>query len=610
MNRNRATEVALFVFFTVCLVLPFLNFARYMPLPDWWSDALVVLAIGLVAPFALRRGDDRLLLPAASLVLLLLTLLLAVSNGLVLDNAKGSSQVVGSLLVMLLLSLWLGNRMDMPRTRICLLLAGVVLLGNGLQVILGLIQVLDLARWCRGWVLFDSTTVMGNVAQRNQYAQYLSWGLPAACYLHARGHLGASLCAVLVAVLVVMISWSGARLPLAYGLGACLISWFWFRRTSESPVVRRMVAALALSVLLLALVQLFNRELVWLLNWMGVPVHTFSGSERILDAGFGTRRRIEWSKAWQVFCEHPWLGVGLGRYAAQSVWLEVFAGLPKSPENWLFTQSHNLVFQLLAETGGLGAMVALGGMLVCLLPFLGRGRQSAENLLLLLLAMMILTHSMFEFPLWYLPFLAMLVIVCTLGPAPCWHLRTRTGLLRWLCIASGVLMLVYVASGSVIFQRFVQYSVPSRSVEENVRRVDYIGKVGLNPLWAKSADLVLGNYLMPDRKHLDVTLPFYEKLAKDQPYVAVLLRLSLCRALAGQEREAREAMAQAIANYPDEVSKFVFTLQAWQEPEIKPLRAMALRAAQAYQEHGTNIDASRMAAVMTVASPVTRKTLF
>ncbi|AAQ61868.1 PglL family O-oligosaccharyltransferase [Chromobacterium violaceum] len=613
MVRHWAAEGGLLLFFTACFILPFLNFVRYMPLQDWWSDAPVVLAIGLAALFTLKRGGEGFALPAASLVLLLLTMLLAASNGLLLDNAKGSSQAVGSLLAMLLLSLWLDNRIDLPLQRICLLLAGAVLLGNGLQIVLGLIQALDLARWCRGWVLFDynePTTVMGNLAQRNQYAQYLSWGLPAACYLHAQDRLRTGLCVALVAMLAVMITWSGARLPLAYGLGICLVSWFWLRRAGADSVLRRMATALALSVLLLALVQLFNRELVWLLNWIGLPVHTFSGSERILDAGFGARRRIEWTKAWQVFVEHPWLGVGLGRYAAQSVWLEVFAGLPKAPENWLFTQCHNLVFQLLAETGGLGAAIAVGGLLACLLPFFGKGRQSAENLLLLLLAMMMLTHSMFEFPLWYLPFLAMLTTVCTLGPAPRWRLRTPIGLLRWSCIAGGMLMVAHVVSGAMIFQRFVQYSAPSRSAEENVRRVDYIGKVGVDPLWAKSADLVLGNYLMPDRKHLDLTLPFYEKLARDQPYVAVLLRLSLCRALAGREQGARDALAQAIANYPDEAPKLVFTLQAWQEPEISPLKAMALRAAQAYQEHGANTDAGRMAAVMTVAAPVTRSTLF
>ncbi|MEN3811396.1 Wzy polymerase domain-containing protein [Chromobacterium piscinae] len=613
MINSKVAGAGVFAFFVATLVLPFLNFARYTPLPDWWTDALVVLAVGAVAPFSLKKGDRQILLPTASLALLVLALVLAISNGLFLDNIQGSGQVIASLLAMLMLSLWLGNRIDMPLPRVCVLLAGAVLLGNSIQIMLGLIQALNLAPWCRGMVLFDyrePTTVMGNLAQRNQYAQYLNWGLPAACYLYAQRYLRASLCAALVFVLAILISWSGARLPLAYGLGLCFLAWLWFRRGSPDPVLRRMVAALALSVMALSFMQLFNHELIWLLNRMGVPIHAVSGSERMLDAGFGARRRVEWTKALQVFIAHPWLGVGLGRYAAQSVWLETFGGLPKYPESWLFTQSHNLIFQLLAETGAVGALIVISGLLMCLLPFFGRGRQDAEHLLLLSLAMMLLMHSMFEFPLWYLPFLAMLVIVCVLGPAARWRIPVRTGILRWVCILGGVLMLVHVASGAVIYWRMLEYNVPNRSEEESARRVDYIGMVGSNLLWARTSDLVLSNYLIPERKYLVVTLPFYEKLARDQPYAGVLLKLSVCRALAGQANGAREVMAEAIANYPDDVPKFVLSLQSWGEPEVQSLREMALRAAQAYQEHGANIDAGRVAAVMTVAAPVTRKPLF
>ncbi|UTH75439.1 PglL family O-oligosaccharyltransferase [Chromobacterium sp. IIBBL 290-4] len=603
----------MFAFFALCFALPFLNCARYSPLQDWWTDALVVLAIGLVAPFALRRGSTGLSLPAFAVFLALSALYLSFVNVLLLDNAQGSSQAVASLLAMMLLALWLGNRVEMPLPAICMQLCGAVLLGNCLQVALGLIQALDLARATQGWVLYDyraPTAIIGNLAQHNQYAQYLFWGLPAACYLYGRRSLGGVWCAALVFILCLMITWSGARLPLAYGLGLCLLAWFWIRRTPADEVLRRMAAALAVSVFLLALVQLFNSDIVWALNKLGVPIQAVSGSERLLDEGFGARRRVEWSKAWLVFQSHPWVGAGLGRYAAQSVWLEAFGAFPLYPESRLFTQSHNLVFQLLAETGALGAALVAAGLLFCLLPFFGKGRQTPENLLLIALAMVLLAHSMFEFPLWYLPFLAMLTTVCALGPAPRWRVPTRTAALRWLCMGSGALMLAYVLSGGFIFKRFLEYSAPSLSVQDNVQRIEYLGRLALNPLWSKQADLVMGNYLLPDRKHLDISLPFYERLAKDQPFVVVLLRLSICRALAGQVEGAREAMAEAIANYPDETPKFVLSLQGWPDPEIRPLREMALRAARAYQAGGPETEAGRLAAVKTVVAPVERRLTF
>ncbi|KJH69317.1 hypothetical protein UF16_00165 [Chromobacterium violaceum] len=580
---------------------------------DWWTDALVVLSVGMAAPFAAMSGRRDFQLPLVALVLLLMAVLLAACNVLALGNASMSSQTVASLAVMLLLALFLANHIHLPHRDICILLATAILLGACLQALLGMMQTLGLASLSRGLVLYDvgsPTEILGNIGQRNQYAQYLSWGVLAICYLHGRKALKGWFAAPLLTALIVLITWTGARLPLAYFLGILALAWFWLRRSPQDEDLRRMAASLSLAIILLVLVQVFNHEIVGLLNWLGLPIDAQSGSNRMLEGGFGARRRVEWTKAWLVFLEHPWLGVGVGRYAAQSVWLEAFGGLPKYPESVLFTQSHNLIFQLLAETGLIGTLCAGIGLLGCLLPFFARGRQSPENLMLLSIALMILVHSMFEFPLWYLPFLSMLVIVCVLGPALRWRLQIRTGALRGLCAVAGVLMLAHVLSGAVFFWRLIEFTIPSAAAQENMKRVEYVSRVGLDPMWSKPTDLILSNYLLPGKRHLDMLLPFYEGLAKDQPYVAVMLRLSVCRALAGQERAARDAMAQAIANYPDETPKFVLTLQTWSEPEIQPLKEMALQAAQAYQEHGTHTDAARLAAVMTVATPVTRSPLF
>ncbi|AOZ51426.1 PglL family O-oligosaccharyltransferase [Chromobacterium vaccinii] len=610
---EREAAWPVFLLFFGCLILPFLNYARYMPLQDWWTDAVVVASVGIAALFTISCQRRSLIIPASMVFLLLLTIFISLGNTLLLDNARMGGEVVASLVVMSLLAFFLSNRVRLSRPDICVVLAVIMVLGAGIQALLGLTQVLGLAALGHGMVLYDPlapTAIVGNVGQRNQYAQYLCWGILAGCYLYGRNRLRALLGIPLLLGLVLLITWTGARLPLAYFLGVMFLAWFWQRRASGRECVQRMIVALVISTLLLAVAQLFNHEIIYFLNKFGFPITAQSGSERMLEGGFGARRRVEWTKAWQVFLEHPWLGVGVGRYAAQSVWLETFGGLPKVPESVLFTQCHNLIFQLLAETGWIGTLCVGSGLLVCLSPFFGRGQQSSENLMLLSIALMILSHSMFEFPLWYLPFLGMLVIVCTLGPAPSWRLRVRTRVLGIFSAMSGALMLSHVLFGVAIFWRLLNYAAPGGVAQENIQRVDYIEKVGLNPMWSKSTDLILSNYLTPDKKHLDVQLPFYERLARDQPYVAVMLRLSICRALAGQPQGAGEALAQAIANYPDEVPKFVFTLQGWGEPEIEPLRVMALRAAQAYQERGANTDAGRLAAVMTVASPVTRKTLF
>ena len=77
-----------------------------------------------------------------------------------------------------------------------------------------------------------------------------------------------------------------------------------------------------------------------------------SGVERLAanSDGMGARRLAEWGKAWLVFREAPWFGAGWSQYAYHSVRLQLLPQFVDSGVNsGLFSNAHNLVFQLLAE---------------------------------------------------------------------------------------------------------------------------------------------------------------------------------------------------------------------------------------------------------------------
>ncbi|MEN3030818.1 PglL family O-oligosaccharyltransferase [Chromobacterium amazonense] len=486
-----------------------------------------------------------------------------------------------------------------------------------LQSVLGFIQALGLAPLARGWVLFNpgSSDVIGNFGQRNLLAQFLGWGAVSAAYLCATGRMGRVATGSAVLVLALLMSWTGARLPLAYGLGLALLAWFWHRRVPQDETVARMARALAWSVLALALIQIFNQQIDSVLQAIGLPIHVQSGSDRLLDAGFGARRRIEWSKAWEVFTQHPWLGVGLGGYAWHSAWLEAYGGWPKVPESWLFTHCHNLIFQLLAETGLVGTLLVVGGLLYCLLPYFRRGEQTADNLLLISIAMMLLGHSMFEYPLWYLPFLLMLVIICTLSPVKGWTVQLSGRFRQVLGLSAGVLALAYVATGILPYRQLIQNFTPRsentlQASLDNAKRSLKLSELSRNPLWSWEADLGMVNYLQPDGIMRDLQLELAERVARYQPFPTVLIKLSILRALNGQAEPAKQALTMAIANYPDYTPVFQHELARYRQPELKPLQDMASKAVKAGAAQGGATDAGRLAAVMSVASPVTRQPIF
>lgn len=592
----------------LALVLPLFSFIRFAPCSDWYFSALAIAVLGMWFFGFIRKGVE-LRLTVISVGLLLFAL---VSAG---HGELYAPEYLVTLLLLFVFALYFALEIvPEKRTDFVITLCSVIFVAALFQALLGYVQIIGLAPALHGFVLFDITNprsnIMGNVGQRNQFAQFLTWGLVASCYLYACGKLRSILFFTASLVLALLITWSGARLILLYSISLCMLAWFWLRMNMKDVKIQRMVYAIAVVVIIVAIVQIFNHQICQLLNVLGIPVNVTSGSERLMDAGLGARRRIEWSKAWEVFRLHPLFGVGLGGYAAESVRLEALGGWPKVPESWLFNQSHNLIFQLLAETGLFGCLTAMAFLLWIAFGYLRKGQQTIENLFLLSVFSMIGIHSMFEYPLWYWPFLFGLVIVGVLSPLPFRRLQISLPIVRIIAIFTGVFCLLNFFIGQSAYWVVVRDGYPSLNVDDNKAKFERLVKLGSNPFWRDDADSVLSSYLQPSRNQLSYKLDHFERLAKIRPYPEVLFKLSILRSLAGQPNKAKEALIFAIANYPDFVDRYVENYANYQYAELADLKKIAKHAAEAYSLYGKNTDAGRIAAVMTVAAPVTRKAIF
>jgi len=324
----------------------------------------------------------------------------------------------------------------------------------------------------------------------------------------------------------------------------------------------------------------------------------------------GARRRVEWVKAWDIFLAHPVLGVGLGNFAHYTVWMEAYAGLPKYPESWLFTNCHNLFFQLLAETGLLGTLVVISALATCLLPYLFKGNQTPENLLLISIAAIILSHSMLEYPLWYWPFLSMLLLVCALSPLKYRLLEIRPAFASGVWVVLAVCCIANFSFGYKVFWDLVNFNVPAPNIQEDIRRVVRLQEIAENPLWRPEAELVLSNYILPTRSQIPYKIKTFESMVTSMPYPQLLFKLAILYSMDNQPEKARQVMALGIANYPDLLPRFSDELSKMQDPALAMIKAMALRAKSVYGNPATVSDARRVATVMTVATPVIRKLWF
>lgn len=604
-------QIILSLLISFSVTLPLFSWLRYAPLPDWVSDALCLLLLAMSMLYSLpARNNSSLSTSVVLLPFLVLTIYLAlVSHNLV--NATTFIVLLGCLLLWgLLFSIHFN--MDNIEDFI-LILATIVLVFSMLQVMLGLLQLLDIAPLLHGYVVFDpggaNSNIMGNIGQRNQYAQFLSWGILAACYLYAKRRLRMPFLMGSVFLLAWLSACAGARLVWAYALIFAVLALYWSRR-NRVETVHRMAWAMIIAVVLMVFMQLFSQQIAALLAWLGIPIHVVSGVDRFFAAGFGIRRRVEWTKAWDIFQQDPWFGVGWGMFPAQSAEIELTGGLPKYPESALFVHCHNLLFQLLAETGIIGVLIVFTTLFYALGAYFRKGEQSAENLLVLGIGGVILAHSMFEYPLWYLPFLSMFLIVLLLAPVPRLKISMRPSFFRVTGLVAAIMTLFYLGTGVAAFKTLVAYDLPTPNAQENVRRMAALFDVGKNVLWTNDADIVLANYLVPSREQLDLKLQHFSRLATYRPYPEVLLKLAVLYALDKQMAKAEHTIKLAIANYPDYAPNFDYRLAVMKKDELKSLQQITSKAAKAYVDHGVQTDPGRIAAVMTVASPVTRKPLF
>jgi len=592
----------------LAILLPFFNFLRFAPLADWYFCALGLLVLGFGFFVSVVKGYEYRFSRIGAVILIFITaLVVAKSVDLIIPAAL--------LFVLFFFFLGLGDLAVESRRQVFVeTLAMLIFTSALIQVLFGFLQIIDFAKYFHGFVTYDvnnrTGNIFGNIGQRNHYANFLGWGIVSACYLYAGGKLRFWFFLAAIFVMNLLIAWCGSRLPFGYCLIICLLGWYWLRKSRGDVRLARMVAGFAVAVILFSIVQIFSHQIDLVFNYFGLPIHVQSGSERILAADLGARRRIEWAKAWSIFTAHPFFGVGLGNYAHYSVQMEAFDGYPKYPESWLFTNCHNLVFQLLAETGLFGAAALIVGLVLCLYPYFSKGKQTIENLFFVCIAGIILGHSMLEYPLWYWPFLSMLYTVCAFSPVASYKLEINDKLSAAISIIVAICCFVNFYFGRAVFWDLVNFNMPVPSIGENIRRVVRLREIEKNPLWRPEAQLVLSNYLLPTTSQIDYKINFFEKMSYSLPYPQLLFKLAILYSLDNQPQKAKNMMVLAISNFPDLLPAFLTDINSRKEPSLVMIRDMASKAVAVYGSGQAVTADSRVAAVMTVASPVTRKPLF
>lgn len=583
----------LIVFFLVCIsFVPFLNTMRYAPMPDFVTNASVVFLVAMAGFTSLYwqifHRNNAVKLPIFAALGMTWWVMVFLPCAFFRNEILPISEMTAILVAMYAAVIFYSLNFHFSRISLVTALALAILFGGLLQSFIALLQLFQLASKAAGLLMYtERNDIIGNIAQRNQLAHVLTWSGLAAIYLWDAEKIKYWLVIILLMYFSIVIAWTSGRLPVAYALAFLCFSAFYFITGSQKRSGIGLVF-FAISILLMQWIAPLLSEYI-------VSRELHSGLNRLVTESFSTRRIVEWQKSLLIVKSYPWFGIGFGDWPYYSTWLEAFGGLAKSPQNSLFTHSHSLFFQLLAETGWPATIFATVSIIYCLFPYLKKINHSSDNVFLLMIAVVILIHSMFEYPLWYLPFLVVFFFVLVLSPQREVRFEFREvfkfGINFIFVVSAGL----YLFFGCVSYRAIIESQSPSSDGKMNAKNVDELLSVSKNPFFVLEAQLAISNYLIPSRGDVDIKLRHYEELVRYRPYPALLTNLAILRALAADPEGAKDAMKMAIAAYPASLPTMFLVLAQHRESEIVPLKQMVAPALELFQKHGAKAAAESVA---------------
>ncbi len=531
--------------------LPFLQPWHRYPLTGFYSEWLA-FALGLAAALVLlsRQAWRGAELPAVAMAPVGLAVVLGVQAAL--ERVPYPEQVLTAVLYLLWASLLvlLGSvlRRALGMTTVATTLAWFLFASGILGAAIGLLQHFHVPTPVEFLIGRGSAQqVFGNLGQPNHYASYITLALASAGYLYACRRLHGALAGGCIALCLLVLAITGSRSTWLF-LGALTVLAVLLHARRRDSGSRRL--AIAAGWLLPGFVIALA---VATLPFMAPPEdRLLTAPERLFQmaSGIGPRLQI-WSEAWRMFLGAPLLGAGWGQFAWHHFVQQAVTGETAAPG--VFNHAHNIVLQLMAETGALGASIVVGA-LVLWIADLKRVKFELEGWWLLALAAVIAIHSLLEYPLWYSYFLGMAALLLGLGAERVFALRFA-GAARaaaGLAIITGWLNLVAMLPSYLEFERLV-FTPESRSAQLLDEAAFAKALVGLyrEPLLVPYVELAVAYGITPSKEKLTEKLELTTRVVHFAPESVVAYRYALLLALAGRAEAAREQFERALRVYPE-----------------------------------------------------------
>lgn len=532
-------------------VIPFLQPRHFPPLrtfyDEWFAFALGLAAIGFAAA---ARHSKETCFPPLALWLGAYALFLA---GLALGGQSAYPQgpllwalyaLFGALIVVLGYDL----AAHFGRDQVCDVLAAFLLAGAALNAMAGVLQVIGIPRSIDDFVSYlHGGRAIGNVGQANLYANYLALGEASLAYLFGRGNIGRSIAIGAGGLLVFGAALAGSRTATLYAVLFALMGFVAVRGAGNAKSQRLGAAAIALAssgVLMQWLAPIGLQALGFSIE-SGFDRKPLPDWDSVRDQA-ATLRVVVWELAWRLIQSAPWMGVGPGEFAGAGFAI----GLPPAlAAHGIWTSPHNLILQLLSETGIAGAgLVGIG-----LVTWLYRASREFSRIRhpalwwVMACTGVEFVHALLEYPFWYAHFLAMTALIMGIGSSS--GMPVRPLVLRTVFASSVIVGMALLTVNLRDYLRFDLLSpmIAGRSLSaesELVRDRATLAQLSAG-LLAPRVELWLFMSFPLDSTGLGEKIAVGERLMRTWPSLQVVIRQCIFLAMAGRNAEAVSLLGQA-----------------------------------------------------------------
>lgn len=444
----RCILALVFVLWTV----PFLVPDHGLPITTFYPEllAMTVTVVLFVAAFRLQSGAKGALpVPGVMLAPIGLVCVLFIQLAMVRDARPVAAFLAIFFCLCAMLAMqagsWIGqNRRHAANVlRACAvgsLIGGLMSAGMAWMQAFGLEA--NYGRWVVHFPQSEDRRLFANLYQANHLGTVLCLAIASALYLRHVRVIGLT---VLVVVLVMLGTGAGltaSRTPwlqvVVISVGSVALAGGRPHRTDRTGKTFRQ-RCLLFGVLPLAIFAATQALVAWL-NVSCELNLSLSAAGRMTGSATGSPRLALWRYAVEIFGEHPVLGAGWGEF----VWAQYLAADRLGPVP-MANSAHNLVLDLLAKTGILGAFAVLlpsAFWVVRVFKAARPGHADGDRIFCLTMVCVLGVHAMLEFPQNYAFFLLPVCLLMGLAET-----RTWQGMTRALSVSLNVALVLGVSAG-------------------------------------------------------------------------------------------------------------------------------------------------------------------